>query len=207
MKVRVLLVDDHEMLRRGLRTLIAQQANFDLVGEASTGEEALEQALTTKPDVIFMDLHLPDINGIEVSRKILSEHHSAKIIIFSSDVSRALTEEALQAGICGYILKSSASEEIVHAVISVTRGKLYISPDVSAKIMKGPNGLNLPLTDRDRQLLRMIAEGQRNKEIASTLDLSVKSVEAVRSRLMKKLDCSSSAELIRYAIREGIVPL
>jgi DNA-binding NarL/FixJ family response regulator len=214
MKVKILLVDDHAMLRSGLRTVFAQQDNFELVGEASTGEMALAQAREKKPDVILMDVHLPDMNGIDVSGKILSEQSSAKIIVFSSEVSRTSVEKALQFGIAGYLSKTSPAEEIIHAVTSVVVGKLYISPEVSGEILKdyggGTPGVTgkLPpvLTQRDRQLLSMISGGKRNKEIAAELDVSVKSVEAFRSRLMKKTGCLSSAELVRYAVREGIAP-
>jgi two-component system, NarL family, response regulator NreC len=212
MKVKVLLVDDHTMLRSGLRALVSQQDDFVLVGEASTGGNAVEQALAIKPDLVLMDIHLPDMNGMEASRKILAELHLVKIIIFSSDVSRALVEEALHAGISGYILKTSTPEEIVQAMTAVIGGKLYVSSDVSAEILKDYGGIpsstdeksNSSLSERETQLLRLVSGGRRNKEIAETLELSVKSVEASRSRLMKKLGCGSSAEMIRYAVREGI---
>lgn len=215
MKAKLLLVDDHAMLRRGLRQALAQQPSFEVVGEASTGAQALRLMEELAPDLVLMDIHLPDMSGIEVSRQILHDHPGAKIIIFSSDIARALVDEALQAGVCGYLPKTCPVEELILAVDAVMTGKLYLSPDVTGDILKDyrnnllhetPSTKPL-LSERERQLLRLIAEGHRNKEISVELKISTKSVEAYRSRLMKKLGCSSSAELVRYAVRQGIAEL
>lgn len=213
MKVKLLLVDDHPMLRQGLRQTVAQQPKLTLVGEASTGAMALKLAEELSPDVVVMDIHLPDMNGIEVTRQLLSAQPAVKIVMFSGDASRALVDEAVQAGACGYILKRSAVEELMHAIQMVMVGKLYLSPEVSADILEDyrrslceeAEPAKPLLTGRDKDLLRLIAEGQRNKEIAVHLAIGTKGVEAYRSRLMKKLDCGSAADLVRYAIREGIV--
>jgi DNA-binding NarL/FixJ family response regulator len=207
-----MLVDDHAMLRSGLRQLVIEQTDLELVGEASNGTKALEVAAEVSPDIILMDIHLPDISGIEVSRQIMARKTGAKIIIFSSNVSRTVLDEALSAGASGYVSKSGAADELIHAITAVLSGKLYISPEVSADILQAyrkslsaePEPDKPVLSDRDRELMRLVAEGQRNKEIATHLKISIKSVEASRSRLMKKLGCASSAELVRYAIREGI---
>jgi DNA-binding NarL/FixJ family response regulator len=213
--VRLLLVDDHPLLLRGLCQAVAQQPNLILVGEASTGAMALKLAQELTPDLVVMDLHLPDMNGIEATRQILRAQPAIKIVIFSSDTARPMVDAALQAGVCGYLSKSSALEELMRAMALVMEGKLYLSPDVSAGILAdykktlvdGPEPSKPILSERERQLLRLVAAGRRNKEIADQMAISAKSVETYRSRLMKKLGCSGSAELVRYAIREGIAAL
>jgi DNA-binding NarL/FixJ family response regulator len=159
-----------------------------------------------------MDAHLPDMNGTEATRRVLACAPLTKIVFFSSDATRALVDEALHAGACGYIWKQSNVDELIQAIDMVMAGKLYLSPEVSAGIIedyrKGlvaePEPVKQTLSDREKLLLRLVAEGRRNKEIASQMSISQKSVEAYRSRLMKRLGCSNSADLVRYAIREGI---
>jgi two-component system response regulator NreC len=212
MNVKVLLVDDHPVLRNGLRQAMAQRPDLTVVGEASTGASALEQAAKLTPDLIVLDVHLSDMNGIETARKILGVLPSAKILIFSGDVARPLVDSALQAGAHGYVCKRNAVEDVMQAIDVVMAGKLFFSPEVSAGILEDyRKGLieaheqSKPLlSEREVQLLRLIAEGRRNKEIAVQLGISSKSVETYRSRLTKKLGYSSPAELVRYAIREGI---
>ena len=214
-KIKTVLVDDHTMLRSGLRLALAQQPQLDVVGEASTGAQAVSLIDTILPDLVLMDVHLPDANGVELSREILGRHPTIKILIFSSDAARELVDEALQAGACGYLSKSGSVDELLTAIDSVMAGKLYLSPEVSGDILtdyrralQGGTAPTKPLlSDREKHLLRLVAEGRRNKEISSELGLSIKSVEAYRSRLMKKLNCASSAELVRYAVREGIAKL
>ncbi len=215
MKIKTILVDDHTMLRSGLRQALAQQPGLEVAGEASTGAQALALVDAIKPELVLMDVHLPDANGVEVSREILSRHPTIKVLIFSSDGNRALVDEALQAGVCGYLSKSGSVEELLTAIESVMAGKLYLSPEVSGDILSdyrkklqgGPESAKPLLTEREKYLLKLVAEGRRNKEISTELDLSIKSVEAYRSRLMKKLNCASAAELVRYAVREGIARL
>ena len=159
-----------------------------------------------------MDLHLPDMTGIEASRRILVAAPTVIIIIFSADADRSLVDEALQAGACGYVLKTSVAVEFVHAIELVMAGKLYLSSEVSAGILEeyrkslvGKSQMPKPLlSERETQLLRFIAKGRRNKEIAEELNLSANSIETYRARLKKKLSCSSTAELVHYAIRAGI---
>lgn len=203
------------MLRRGLRQALAQQEQLEVIGEAASGAQALALADQHEPELVLMDIHLPDANGVEVSRQILANHPAVKILIFSSDSARALVDEALQIGVCGYLSKSGSVDELITAIDSVMNGKLYLSPEVSGDILsdyrrslQGEPAPGKPeLSDRERHLLRLVAEGRRNKEISAELDLSIKSIEAYRSRLMKKLNCASSAELVRYAVREGIAKL
>jgi DNA-binding NarL/FixJ family response regulator len=212
MEVRIIIVDDHPMLRNGLRQAIAQHPGFSLVGEAASGGQALKVATQFPADVVVLDIHLPDMTGIEAARKLLAAYPLIKIIIFSSDAGRTLVDEALHAGVCAYVLKQGAVEELFHAIEKVMTGQLYLSAEVSASILqdyqKGlrhePKTAKPELSDRDKLLLRLVAEGRRNKEIATELGIGTKSVEAYRSRLMKRTGCASSAELVRYAIREGI---
>ena len=212
MTLRILLVDDHPMLRNGVRQCISQGPNFSVVGEASTGQEAIQLAADLSPDIVIMDAHLPDMFGTEATRRILVRAPQTKIIFFSSDGTRFLVDEALQVGACGFVWKQGSVSELIQAIEMVMEGRLYLSPEISAPIIHdyrtslagdGPMP-SRALSERDKQLLRMIAEGRRNKEIATALKISVKSAEAYRSRLMKKLGCASSAELVRFAIREGI---
>ncbi len=215
MNVKVLLVDDHPLLRSGLHQAIAQHPSLMVVGEASSGMAALQLARELAPDLILMDIHLPDMSGIEATRQILGALPATKILILSSDVSRALVDEALQAGACGYICKRGSMDEVAHAIEMVMAGRLCLSPEVSAAIVddyrKSLAGESEPskpvLSEREKQLLRLITQGLRNKEIATKLKLSPNSIETYRARLMKKIGCSSTAEVVRYAIREGIATL
>lgn len=211
-EIKILLVDNHQMVRQGLRLLIKEQPNMTVVGEASDRKSALEQVRSLSPDLVLMDVHLEGESGIEISRSLLAEFPSLKIIALSGDPDLAVVHDALQAGVSGYITKENSHEELVRAIRTVLDHRLYLSPEVASvvvvdymKILNEPAGLSKPvLTDRERQLLKLVAEGKRNKEIAEVLAVGVKSVETYRSRLMKKLNCASAADLTRYAIREGI---
>ncbi len=212
MNLKLLLVDDHPMLRHGLCGAIAQQSEFTVVGEASTGAQAVTLTRETVPDLVVMDIHLPDMSGVEATRQILAAQPAVKIIIYSSDPSRKLVDEAVQAGACGYVSKGGDLDELLLAIETVMSGKLYLSPVVATEILqdyrKGLiDGAEAPkpfLSEREKELVRLVAEGRRNKEIADELKISTKSVETYRARVMKKIGCASSAELVRYAIREGI---
>jgi len=200
------------MLRHGMCQSMMQQTGLAVVGETSSAAQALKLAADLRPDLIVMDYHLPDMNGIEATRQILTIQPAVKVVIFTSNASRPVVDEALHAGVCGYVLKSGDVSELAHAIDVVMTGKLYLSPEVSAGILEGyRKGLGEEaspakpvLSDREKLLLRLVTEGRRNKEMAVELLISIKTVEANRARLMKKLNCSSSAELVRYAIREGI---
>ena len=200
------------MLLYGLRQAIAKQPRLTLVGEAASGAAAGKLAAELSPDLIVMDIHLPDMNGIEVTRRILDVVPAAKVVIFSGDANHSVVDEALQAGACGFVWKKTAVAEVIRAIEIVMAGHLYLSPEVSAHILEnyrmGLAETSKPakplLSKREIQLLRLVAEGRRTKEIATQLHLTVKSVEAYRSRLMKKLGCSNAIQLVRYAIREGI---
>lgn len=211
-KTRILIVDDHPLMRSGLRLALEQHPGFVLVGEASTAAAAVNRALELQPDLVVMDLHLPDMSGLDATRKILTGIPSAKVVIFSADTDRRRVDAALEAGACGYILKKSVVDELIQAIQLVTAGKLYLSPEVSAGILedyrKSLTGESEPskpvVSAKDKRLLRLICEGRRSKEIAVEMGLSPNSIETYRGRLMKRLRCFSTAELVRFAIREGL---
>lgn len=212
MKLKTLIVDDHPLMLSGLRQALQAAPEIELVGEAADGATAVSLALRLKPDVVVMDLYLPDLTGIEATRQIVEGVPLCKVVVFSGDASRPSVDAALQAGACAYITKHSLVDALLHAIKMVMEGRLYLSPEVSAFIVedyrKALTGCEGPakatLTDRERHLLKLVADGRRNKEIAQDMKLSANSVETYRARLMKKIGCSSTAELVRYAIREGI---
>lgn len=214
-KVKLLIVDPQPLLRYAMSQLLAQQPKLKLVGETSTAAQALSLARELAPELIVMNAHLPDLDGIQTARQILERQPAIKIIIFSGEATRSLVDEALRAGASGYVLKSGEVAELMRAIDLVRAGYLYLSPEASTGILEDYRNslgkeavvLKLVLSEREKQLLRQVAAGRRNKEIALELAISVKSVEAKRSRLMKKLGCASLAELIRHAIRERLAPL
>jgi DNA-binding NarL/FixJ family response regulator len=198
-----------------LRELMTKHPHLTVLGEATTGAMALKLAGELAPDLVVMDVHLPDMDGIAVARQVRDAQPSVKVVIFSGDASPSLVDEALRAGVCGYILKGSAVEELINAIDLVMAGKLYLSPSVGAGILEDHQSslrreaepLKPMLSDTEKELLRLIAVGLKNKEIAIQMKLSPNSIEAYRLRLTKKLGFRGTAELVRFAIREGIAPL
>jgi DNA-binding NarL/FixJ family response regulator len=212
--VRVLIVDDHAILRSGLRLMLEGMTCVQGVDEAGSCLTALNKIAANPPEMVLMDSHMPEIDGIEGTRRILSQYPNIKVIMLSGDSNVQLIVDALQAGARAYVIKENSPEEIAHAIQAVQAGKGYFSPEVAAAIAKHfretsltPPPPKASLSEQEKRLLQLIAQGQRNKEIADHLNLSTKSVEAYRSRLMAKLGCASPAELTRYAIREGIAEL
>ena len=212
---RILLVDDHRILRDGLRALLAHHHEFRVIGEAGDGASALRAVRSQPPDLVLLDVDLPDMSGIEVARRILAVFPEIKVVVLSSDHSHDCVHEALLAGVSGYVLKDNATDELVRALHSVAAGQLYLCPEVSTDIVASYRSGLLPnvappqplLSERELQVLKLLADGLRTKEIADNLGIGVKSVETYRARLMEKLKLGSVAELTRYAVREGIVPL
>jgi DNA-binding NarL/FixJ family response regulator len=210
--MKILIVDDHPVLRHGVRQTLARRKDFVVAGECGTGAEALRLATDLAPDVVVLDIHLPDIGGIEAIQRVLEAAPAVKIVVFSGDDDPALVTAALHAGACGYVLKQVFLDELIRAIDSVADGRLFVSPEASAGILQdyrrpsaGEGGPEKPaLTEREKHLLRLVAAGRRNKEIAEELSLSPNSIETYRARLMKKVGCGGTAELVRYAIREGI---
>lgn len=214
MPVRILLADDHTIVREGLRSIIEHELGMEVVALAESGTTAVEQARVHRPDVIVMDITMPGMNGIEATRQIIREQPSAKIIALSMHTSKDIVAEMLMAGASAYLLKDSAVDELGRAVRSVLAGKLYISPEIAGTVvgdyvdrLSGRPAAAPKLTGREREVLQHLAEGKSMKEIAATLKLSVKTVETHRQTLMKRLNIHTIAELTKYAIREGLTPL
>ena len=211
---RILLIDDHRLLRDGLRALLARHHEFRVTGEAGDGASALRAVRSQPFDIVLLDVHLPDMNGIEVARRILAVFPEIKVIVLSSDHSHDCVHEALLAGVSGYILKDNATDDLLRALHTVVAGQLYLCPEVSTDIVASYRSGLLPnvappqpiLSERELQVLKLLADGLRSKEIADNLGIGAKSVETYRARLMEKLKLGSVAELTRYAVREGIVP-
>jgi two-component system response regulator NreC len=213
-QIRMLLVDDHGMIRAGIRMLLERQPGLQVVGEASDGREALSVIDQLKPDVVVMDLAMPNLNGIEATRQILNAYPKVSIVVLSMHSDEGYVLRALKAGARGYVLKDSTEADLIGAVRAVQDGKSFFSPAVSrflvedyARQLQGRN-LNDSyelLTPRESEVLQMAAEGKSNKEIASILNLSVYTVETHRKNIMEKLNLHGVPELILYAVRKGII--
>ncbi len=209
---RIILVDDHWLIRASLKSLVVEVSGFEVVAEASDGFEALDLIATHRPDIVLMDLSLPKLNGLEATRRIVEEFPDTKVIVLSmhSDESRIL--RALGAGASGYILKSSAPNELKLAFDSVLRGQLFLSPSISkhivdiylGRVSRQADPIE-QLTARQREILQLIAEGHSSKRIAQMLGAGVKTIETHRANLMDRLDIHDVAGLVRFAIRHGIV--
>ena len=212
MTKRVLLVDDHRLFQQSLRLLLEHQMGLSVAAEAQTGAQALAHVEREAFDFILMDIHLPDANGIDISRRILEIRRDARIIVLSTDSDPLRVDDALLAGIMGYVLKTNAAEELQRAITSVDAGTRYVSPEANAALLAGYRRLREapvdtpPLSPREREVVRLIAAGERTKEIAASLGIGVKSAETYRRRLMQKLGLYSVAEITRYAVREGLAP-
>ncbi|MEI7554045.1 response regulator transcription factor [Candidatus Chlorohelix sp.] len=216
-KVRVLLVDDHTILRQGIRILLEAQDDFEVVGEATNGREALELARQYNPDVVLMDISMPEMNGLEATRRIKKELSQIRVVILTMHETEEYLVQILQAGANGYVLKQAADYELIEAVRIANRGDTYLYPRIAAllvtdylKRLQGKPAEELDpafesLTAREREILVLIAEGRTNREIAEALTLSIKTVENHRYSLMNKLNAHDRGELVRYAIRVGLI--
>lgn len=213
--LRILLVDDHRLFSRGLRLILEDVPDVVVVGEAADAAAALELAASARPDLVFMDIHLPDDDGIELARRFAAICPEAKIVFLSGDANFALVQQALKVGAHGYLLKDSAGHEVVQAIEAARTGGIYLSPEVAEALVQdhrrrssGAAPAPRPeLSGRETEVLRLIAQGLRNKEIALRLKVGTKSVETYRRRLLLKLGYSSTAELVRHAVREGLIKL
>ncbi len=214
MKITILLADDHRMIREGLRALLEREADMKVVAEAADGQAAVEMARTHKPSVAVLDLAMPVLNGIDAARQIAAANARTKVIILSVHADRRFVTESLRAGAAGYVLKDCAFDELAHAVRVAAAGQTYLSPAVARTVVEDYVGRSprqrssafVALTDRERQVLQLIAEGRSAKHIATDLGVSIKTVETHRANIMKKLGKHSIAELTKYAIREGLTP-
>lgn len=216
MNTRVLIADDHGVVREGLRSLIDAQLDMRVVSEARDGLEAVELAVKHRPEVVVMDIGMPRLNGVEATRRALAEAPGVRILALSMHSERRFVLDALHAGASGYLLKDSIFAELAEAIRTVAGGRTFLSPQIAGVVvdglrsqtqLTGPKTSRPVLSSRERQALQLIAEGMSAKEIASLLHLSVKTVESHRRQIMEKLEIDSVAQLVRYAIREGITPL
>jgi DNA-binding NarL/FixJ family response regulator len=210
--IRVLLADDHALVRAGIRSLIEKIANVEVVGEASTGREALELVKSKLPNLVLMDIAMAELGGLEALPRITKEFPGVRVIILSAHANEEYVIRALRSGAAGYMLKDAATAELELAIRSVTEDKTYLSPSISRAVINdylqrigGPVSPLEQLTPRQREILQSIAEGRSTKEIACTLDISIKTVEAHRLQLMERLNIHEVAGLVRYAIRVGLV--
>ncbi len=208
-KIHILLADDHAVVRQGFKMILAAQPDMEIVGEAGNGREALDLAGQLQPDVIVMDVAMPELNGIEATRRVADLSPRSRVLALSMHKDSVYVREILRAGARGYLLKDSIASDLLAAVRAVARGEGYLSPGVSDAVLNDyrrhvTDPIDL-LTSREREVLQMIAEGKTNKEIATVLNLSVYTVDAHRGRIMEKLNVHSVTDLVRFAVRCGLV--
>jgi len=209
---RVLIVDDHEIVRNGLRLVLGRQPNIQVVAEAADGLSALEEAESAVPDVAIVDLRMPEVGGLEFIRRLSERFPGVRTIVLSVEADPHVVREALRLGVRGYVLKGNASEEIVRAVDAALRGQVFFSPEVAALVADGYRDAlaparRRPLSEREIDVLRLLADGRTSKEIAASLGVCVTTVDTHRHSIMQKLELFSVAELTKYAIREGLTGL
>jgi two-component system, NarL family, response regulator NreC len=207
--IRILLADDHALVRQGFRMILEAQPDMEIVGQAGNGREAVELAEKLKPDVVVMDVAMPELNGTEATRRLAASTPRTRVLALSMHKDSVYVREILRAGARGYLLKDSGDTDLVAAVRAVAKGEGYISPAVSDAVLSDyrkhvSDPVDL-LTGREREVLQSIAEGKTNKEIATALNLSVYTVEAHRGRIMEKLNLHSTGELVRFALRNGLI--
>jgi DNA-binding NarL/FixJ family response regulator len=212
-KIDVLVADDHDIVRRGLRDLLEKQPGWRVVGEATNGREAVEKAKQLKPDVSILDISMPSLDGLEAARQIVASGSPTKVLILTMYHSDPLIKQMLKAGVRGYVLKSDAASELVQAVEALQRNKTFFTSRVPQVFLDGQqkeaktNGEDrvLRLTPRQREIVQLLAEGKNSREIAATLGTTFKTVETHRANIMRRLECHSVTELVRYAIRNDII--
>ncbi|MDH5202517.1 MAG: response regulator transcription factor [Nitrospirota bacterium] len=212
MSIKILLADDHKIVREGLRSLLEKQPDMEVVAEAKDGRTIVELAMERLPNVVIMDIAMPGLNGIEATHKIIARTPGIKVVALTMHSDRRFIVEMLKAGATGYLLKDCAFEELTYAIRAVVANRTYISPQLADTVIKDyvrffPNidfSVFSLLTSREREVLQLLSEGKSTKQIASSLQLSVKTIETYRQQIMDKLDIHSIAELTKYAIREGL---
>ena len=214
--VRILIADDHEIVRRGVCALIASHRGWQVCGEAVDGREAVEKTRQLAPDIVILDIHMPGLNGLEAARQILRHKPAQKILVFTIADADALVQELLRAGVKGYVLKSDAAGDLTAAIEALQQNRTFFNSRIEQMILDGflradrghgasHPGDASPLTAREREVLQLLAEGKTTKEAAVTLNLSLKTAETHRARLMRKLDLHNASELVLYAVRNNIV--
>ncbi|HPW45968.1 MAG TPA: response regulator transcription factor [bacterium] len=210
MKIKLLLVDDHKIVRDGMRSLLSEGKEISVIGEAENGRQAVALAKELKPDVILMDIAMPDMNGIEAASQIIRENERIKVLILSMHSEKMFVSKAFAAGVSGYLLKDCDIEEILSAIRAVQANQKYISPLIAGTIIEDyRDGLKEQkvsiLTEREREVLQLIAEGKTSKKIANLLGISTKTIDVHRQQIMDKLNIHTIAGLTRYAIKEGLI--
>jgi DNA-binding NarL/FixJ family response regulator len=208
-RIRILLADDHAVVRQGFKMILGAQSDMEIVAEAGNGREAVESAEKLRPDIVVMDVAMPELNGIEATRRITDASPHTRVLALSMHKDSVYVREILRAGARGYLLKDSPAPDLLAAVRAVASGEGYLSPAVSNAVLDDyrrhvTNPIDL-LTSREREVLQMLAEGKTNKEIAGVLNLSVYTVDAHRGRIMEKLNLHSINELVRFAVRNGLI--
>jgi DNA-binding NarL/FixJ family response regulator len=209
--LRILIVDDHAVVRRGVRALLESQAHWEVAGEATTGREAVDTAKRLRPDIVVMDLSLPELNGLDAARQILKDSPATEVLVLTMHHSEELARNALQAGARGYVLKSDADQNLIAAVESLRQHKPFLTSAVTEFVLDDyirhvDDTPRYPeVTHREREVIQLLAEGKSNKESAVALGVSVKTIEAHRANIMRKLHLRSASDLVRYAVRNNIV--
>jgi DNA-binding NarL/FixJ family response regulator len=208
MAVRVLIADDHEMFRQGLR-IVLEEEGFQFVAEASDGRQAVQLCAQHHPEVAILDVSMPVLNGIYAAREIIKSNPRTKVVLLTQHTEDQMVLESLRAGVTGYVLKTRATSELVQALRAVCRGEMYLTQSISHTVVQAflrkDDLPERPLSDRERQVLQLVAEGKTTKEIASLLGISVNTAESHRTNLMEKLDIHDTAGLVRYALRNGVI--
>ena len=212
MEIRIFLADDHVIVRNGLRVLLQRQPGWEIVGEAGDGRTAVEAVQKLVPHIVVMDVGMPDLNGIEATRQIVSQVPNVKVVALSMHSDKRFVVEMLRAGASAYLLKDCAFEELIQAIRSALRDRIYLSPKIADKVVKDyvrlfpESELSVfsALSPRERQVLQLLSEGKNTRQIANSLQVSVKTIETYRKQIMDKLKIHSVAELTKYAIREGL---
>lgn len=210
-KLRILVADDHDVVRRGLRVLLEGQAGWEVCGEAATGREALDRVRRLKPDVVVLDVNLPELSGLDVAREVIRSLPHTEVLILTMDESPQMMRDLLRAGVHGYVFKSDVGGDLLHAVESLSRHQHFFTSKVAEMMYQdyvkatAVGGPSENLTSRQREVIRLLALGKTNKEVASTLGISVKTAEAHRKNIMSRLKLKAFSELVRYAVREGII--
>lgn len=213
MSTKILLADDHQIMREGLVALLEREPGLKVVGQAADGRTAVRLARDLQPDVVVMDVSMPDLNGIDATRQILAENRKVKVIALSMHGHRHFVKGMLQAGASAYLLKHSASQELIKAIQLVMTGRVYLSPEIAGVVVedyKAPaadTSVFSLLTPREREVLQLFAEGKTPRQIAEALHLGLKTVEAYRRQIMEKLEFQSLVDLVKYAVREGLTSL
>ena len=215
MPTQILLVDDHKIIRDGLRALLEKHPEMTVAADTDNGAKAIELCKTLQPHVVVMDVTMPELNGIEATRRIIAENSAIKIVALSMHSDRRFVIEMFKAGAAGYLLKDCAGDELIRAINTVIAGQTYLSPQIADLVLddylhRVPNGENSAfslLTNREREVLQLLAEGKSTKQIAANFHVSIKTIETHRQHIMAKLNIQSVAELTKYAIREGLTSL